>query len=472
MRLYAQVMIPLETPTPDCYRVVRNGEYIKLDRRPERLRVVVTLEFPVKDSEGTYLLVMHPNYTVADAVENGNGLALPPEPGEWTPPYISYDPDGSRFSRFPKETGKLFSRFDVVDDETIERDLHRYAERLGLGFAEFEPLDDFYEFRRSFSSPGSFRGYHIRRFLFQVEEDDMDNVADQEMRKGFAFLPIDERFHDLKSRQCARHHRPEKLFMGMPVVSNLRTVLEDQGPRETLCSMAVEIGAPSFATSYEGFVFAGDLAGYGKFCQFLTEHTGDLNTPGEAGAQEFRDLAIRQFTKLFHSSDMRHVHTAGDGFICALPASELPSAGEAQLRQALSAYLEMTKRLDEINELAARLAEQRGIESPPPRLGSRLAIHHGSYRFGKMSLLASLLPTLDGASVIEAARIEAGLRNWIYGNEEADRHWLAVSGEAVTALDALDVSDLTDYGPFESKHGVDVAEKEFAGAIGVWQVAQ
>ncbi|MFP5388851.1 MAG: hypothetical protein ACLGG5_06075, partial [Thermoleophilia bacterium] len=135
------------------------------------------------------------------------------------------------------------------------------------------------------------------------------------------------------------------------------------------------------------------------------------------------------------------------------------------------AHLEMVAHLDQINQKAKDFAVSRKL-GDPPRLGSRLAIHHGDYRFGKMSMLASLLPTLDGASVIEAARIEAGLRGWSYGKGEPDRHWIAVSGDASEKLNSLERSDLAAYGPFENKGTAGVKEKEFEGPITLWQVQQ
>lgn len=453
----------------DRFQIVGPHHNLELEHRPERLQVVVTLEIPVKDMDGTYLIVTYPDYAGADVIDTAEDAELPVEPGQWTPPYITYDvEDGGLFSR-TRKTEKLFKRFEQIDDATVERDLRRYTDRLGLNYLEFESLDTFYEFRLSFRYPGSFRGYQIRRVLGRVEDDDMMNIADSEMRKGFAFLPIDERFVGLTNRHCDRHHRHERLFMGKPIASNLRSVLEDERLRGALSDSAVAIDPEAFFTSQNGFIFAGDLAGYGRFCQFLADNTGDLDRTGDAGAQEFRDLAIRLFTKLFHSADIRHTHTAGDGFICALPESELPSH-QAQLQSALSAHLEMTKKLDGFNEKAKVFAQKRNL-GQPPRLGSRLAVHHGDYRFGKMSMLASLLPTLDGASVIEAARIEAGLRSWVYSTDRPDQHWIAVSQKATQQLSGLELSDLSSYGPFEPKQGVEVAEKEFAGSVELWQVS-
>lgn len=463
-------MQPQNQSVADDYRIVQRGQHLKLKRRPSRMRVVATLEIPLHDEDGTYLVVMHPDYSHSIFDESAAGFALG-EAGEWTPPYVSYEvPEGGGLPQFSKETEKLFARFsNAVNEDDLKAELGRYAARLGLRCSDMKSLDDdFYEFRRSFRTHGDFRGYEIRRFVGRVDEDDLPNIADHEMRKGFAFLPIDDRFHELKSRHCEWHARPERLFMGKPIASNLRTVLEDEGRRETLCSHAVEVSADLLSTSAKGFILAGDLAGYGRFCSFLSERSGGLNTAGTAGAQEFRDLAIRLFTQLFHSTDTRHVHTAGDGFICALANSQASTPLE-QLAQALNSYLKMTNDLDEINEKAAALAEQQSFDSPP-RLGSRLAIHYGPYRFGKISRLASLLPTLDGASVIEAARMEAGLRNWVYDKNQADRHWLAISGEAAEVMSAHGLEAISSFGPFQKQADVELSEKEFASSVEILQV--
>jgi hypothetical protein len=451
------------------YKVVRRHHSLVLPARCERLRLVVTLDIPVRDSDGEYLLVMYPDYAGTEVIDTSENGSSPVEPGEWTPPYISYDvtDESAAKGRIPRKVPEIFDRFAGVQDELVQRDLRRYANRLGLSCSSFEFLEEFFEFRMSFRSPSSFRGYQVKRFLVHVSEEDKINVADPEMRKGFAFLPIDDRSEQLRTRFCDRHKRRERLFMGKPIVSNLDAVLDDNEQRESLCAKAASIDTPSFHTTQVGFVFAGDLAGYGRFCKFLA-YTGDLDTPGDAGAQDFRDLSIQLFTKLFRSADIRHIHTAGDGFICALPASELPLPQD-QLTQVIRGYLDMTNRLDDSNDKAATFARDRGL-NVPPRLGSRLAIHHGSYRFGKMSLLASLLPTLDGSTVIEAARIEAGLRNWVYEDRDPSEHWIAVSEDAAEVLSGLELSELNEYGPFEREIGVDVEEKEFSGSIGLWKV--
>src|SRR3954452_9958878 len=99
----------------EYYRVVRRQHSVPLPERPERLYLVVTLDIPVKDEDGAYLLVTYPDYAGTEVIDaSGNGEA-PVEPGEWTPPYIAYnvtDDSYDKGRKIPKETSpRLFERF-------------------------------------------------------------------------------------------------------------------------------------------------------------------------------------------------------------------------------------------------------------------------------------------------------------------------------------------------------------------------
>jgi hypothetical protein len=145
-----------------------------------------------------------------------------------------------------------------------------------------------------------------------------------------------------------------------------------------------------------------------------------------------RNTATVAFSRLFLRSSIYQTHTAGDGILCAIPREEL-EADPARLRRFFMHYHQMLDEIESINEALMSLGVSRS--KPAPRLGSRLAIHYGSYRFGKTSLFGSLAPAFDGASIIHAARLEAGLRDWLKGSGQTDaRHTLAVSVAASAAV--------------------------------------
>ena len=445
--------------------VVERGAEINLSQEPDRLRLIATIEIPVKDALGTYLLVVYPDYSGAESIDNDYL-----EAGEWTPPYVSYNVEEMTRNLFPKRlsthTGELLKRFDRASEQVDLREaLYSHAERLGLSAMDLKPNGEVCYYRRAFRKPENFRGYCIKKYIGRISKGDFPNVADPEMRKGFAFLPIDDDFSLTSRRYCERHERHERLFLGKPIAVNLAADLEHEAMRETLCNRATEIPKPMFTSKQKGFIFAGDLAGYGAFCEFLKSNTGNLDMSGDAVAESLRDSATHEFTRMFRRSGIYQTHMSGDGFICVVSASEY-EADPTRLREFLRCYSELTCRLDEFNAKLAELPVASQQEDLP-MLGSRLAIHFGEYRFGKMSMFASLSPSFDGAAIIEAARIEGGLRNQIASDDKPAGHWVAISKAARTRL-----SDIEDLLPVELVERVTVSDKEFQGDAEVWRVSR
>ncbi len=119
-------------------------------------------------------------------------------------------------------------------------------------------------------------------------------------------------------------------------------------------------------------LFCGDIANYGAATAYASQHVVGFDDVNPEAAL-FRDARISQ------------VHTAGDGFICALPVLE-ERAIRTDLKRFAKAYAAYLSGLEHLN---ARIAEH--VESAPRReakastLGSRLAVHYGTYRYGKIS---------------------------------------------------------------------------------------
>jgi hypothetical protein len=478
--LFQRSSSPADDEPESDMRIIRaGGEHVELPRRPNQLRIISTLEIVVDDGNGAFLLVVYPDYSGAESDfptqsgKNARFAIAGVEPGEWTPPYRTYnvmrilERSGHKGpAMLSCDTAKLIELFDKAQAQSECEplgDLYDTAEALGLRRTEITEVEVFHEFRPSYRHPNEYRGYRIIRHRGTIEQDDFENVADPEMRKGLAFLPIDDLYDDLPARDCPNHNRPERLFLGRPIANNLRTVLEDATQRSALANSAITVEEDRFYRVESGFIFAGDLAGYGRCTEFVSSEGGGYDQSGEEVATALRDAATHAFTRLFMRSGIYQTHTAGDGFLCALPQREL-DAQPQRLKQFLENYAELIERLNEINAKIADLAAYRKVENYP-QLGSRLAVHHGEYRFGKISLFGSLLPTFDGAPIIHAARLEGGLRTWLAEQQgQVDRHAIVTSAEAQAAGAAESLPD----GWNCHGQGVSIEAKEFAGTGDVY----
>jgi hypothetical protein len=450
-----------------------------LQRRPSQLRIIATLEIVVRDENGAYLLVVYPDYTGAESdFPTGGGTErfaiASSEPGEWTPPYRTYNvirvldqasglKNRRSASKLPCKTDELFKLFDEAQKHTDpEGDLYTTAEGLGLRSTDIEEVETFHEFRPSYRHPEDFRGYRIIRFVSRLGEDDFLNVADPEMRKGLAFLPIDDVYQDLPERQCENHGRPERLFWGRPIANNLRTTLEGTTTRESLVHNAPIVDKNRFFSAETGLVLAADLAGYGKCCAFVDDEGAGFGVQDPDVSAALRNTATVAFSRLFLRSSIYQTHTAGDGILCAIPKEEL-DADPGRLARFFAHYHQMLDEIESINGALMSLGESRS--KPAPQLGSRLAIHYGSYRFGKTSLFGSLAPAFDGASIIHAARLEAGLRDWLKSGGHTDaRHSLAVSVTASVALN--EHLDLRQWAQISK--GASIGAKEYKGEADIF----
>jgi hypothetical protein len=69
-----------------------------------------------------------------------------------------------------------------------------------------------------------------------------------------------------------------------------------------------------------------------------------------------------------------------------------------------------------LDELSDRITthygnNHEGKSDGAPILGSRLAIHYGGYRYGKLSQAVSLVTSFDGNEIVAVSRLEQGLRS-------------------------------------------------------------
>ncbi len=380
------------------------------DPRPTTLVMVATLEITVRDDFGTYLLVISPRYDEVEVADPALRTPLP-ESARWAVPYISrtLDRPSGGYRTIQATLDEVKKQLNTWKPKPK---LKIYGDALFRGISDLEPVEGFYELKQSWSQPQVTKLYRILRYRGQVNCDN-SMLADPDSRKGIAFIPIDQRYEAVtRTRYCEIHRRTERLYRSTPIEANVCAVIEDDEQRRDLKRQAVQLKRDVFFREYAGLLFCGDIAGYGAATSYAEGYMRDFSKQ-DYGAV-LRDSAAVAFTDLFLAAGVTQVHTAGDGFICAMPLAAWPadiSSGAVRnaLDQFATAYIEYIESLDVLNDQLKRHAAANATGKAPV-LGSRLAIHYGQYRYGKMSQAASLLTGFDGREIVAVSRFEQGLR--------------------------------------------------------------
>jgi hypothetical protein len=446
------------------YRRVESRQFSKdaeFGQRPSVLVLVAGLEIVVRDDYGDYLLITSPHY---EEVELPKGKRRPSkiEDGFWTVPYIT--------KTVPAHTGGY--RHGASTIETIDKEVHSwkpqplledYVATFSFGVPKIAPVGAFCELKHSWSQPHITKLYHVMRYSVELTSCAHRNLADASSRKGYAFLPIDDRYRTVtRRRKCGVHKLRETLYREQPLASNLAVVLEDEDERRVIRSRATRLEKEHFAREYAGLLFCGDIAGYGAASAYAEDHMGGL-TDADHGAI-LRDSATVAFTDLFLDAGIGQIHIAGDGFICAMPLDK-PSDAAAGLKRFATAYAAYLRRLEDLNARIGAYYDKNATGDDPPLVGSRLAIHYGAYRHGKMSQAASLVTSFDGAEIVRVSRLEQALRAVKKDSELATEYKIVdslhVSAASRAVVKVLQPDRVVLSGIFRTATQFGAASKEF-----------
>lgn len=457
------------------YRVIERREFesgAEFDPKPSFLVLVAVLEFAVRDDYGDYLLVINPHYEEIEVPKKNRARKV--EDGFWTVPYVTKTlPAASGGFRHLAATSSAVDK--AVDEWNPKELLMASASTLSFGECEIKFVSAFCEFKHSWTQPNVMKLYHIMRYSLLLHSPAPRNIADGASRKGYSFLPIDERYRTVtkKRPKCPVHLHPETSYLSVPLATNLATVLNNDDHRREIRSRAMTLEREHFSRDFTGLLFCGDIAGYGAASSYAEDKIKDF-TADNLGAV-LRDSATIAFTDLFLEAGIDQVHTAGDGFICALPldsVSEKRAAIEARaaLKRFAAGYTSYLRRLDELSDriITHYGSNHDGDLDGAPLLGSRLAIHYGGYRYGKISQAASLVTSFDGNEIVAVSRLEQGLRSITKDDTLATqykingtRHTAAASLQLVKLLrpDNVILPDL-----FQKGQTSEAASKEFEEA--------
>jgi hypothetical protein len=431
--------------------------------RPTSLVLIAALEITVSDQFGHYLLLISPRYEQVELADGQNTETLP-ESHHWTVPFVA------RTLETPSGGYKnVATTLGIAERETKrwrpKRELTNYARAIFRGIADIQPVETFYELKRSWSQPQVTKLYKIMRYRAELGNCEASTFADPHSRKGIAFIPIDDRYERVvRKRDCPVHQREETLYLSTPLESNVAAILNEKDRRGELCAHALALDRGVFYREYHGLLLCGDIAGYGAASAYAEDHM--TNLADEDHGAVLRDSASVAFTDLFLEAGVAQVHTAGDGFVCAIPlATGSKKPTQKQVKEALGrfveAYITYIDRLDKLNQaLAKHFTSNQTGTSNEPTMGSRLAIHVGGYRYGKMSQAASLLTGFDGREIVAVTRLEQALRDYTHDKAaikkhklKGMKHFLAASEEVMRAARTLPLEEI---GRFTAK------SKEFA----------
>lgn len=376
------------------------GEHV-LSSVPTQLWLILSLEITVADEYGESLLLTYPSYSL-----DGNGPSDLVE-GYWAPPFFGYPADLGFGA--PDRVGRVKALFRDLEKSVRPQDaINELAYLMGLPSPEIEFVGEFIELKRSPRTPELWKCYKVKRYsCTKLGPRGLRNLADPECKKGFTFLPLRKLDQVLSKKYSSEHGREEHLFLSKPLMSNLDVVLSSSGNVMQLCARAIPVAPDNFRIHESGLLVCVDLAGYGTACKYAEENMRSFKEDGRQVAKYLRESVAGYFYQILAEVGIGQVHTAGDGFIATIPKRHFNSSSVSTVVKAfLGSYIKMLELIERLNS---------SIQEEDKKLGSRLALHYGDYRYGRIALTRSTSPDFDGDTIIKVARLEGALREYTKG---------------------------------------------------------
>lgn len=357
---------------------------------PAQLWLLLTLEIVVRDDHGNGLLLIYPSYSLPSQ-EKDTSMAE----GHWAPPFLAYPISMAYVS--PNTVGTIKELFqDFEKTIQAEKEIFHLAYLLGLPDPQIRPAGSFIELKKSPRMPEMIKCYKIIRFAcLGMGNLGLKNISDPECRKGHVFLPLD----DLKKSSWS--------YISKPLMTNVRHILSQQGAVEGMKAHAIKLASNEFVVNEKGILVCIDLSGYGTASKYAMEQMHTFSKNGSKIAEEFRDSVAVLFYKLLVRIGVSQVHMAGDGLICAIPVRHfINGSSEKTYKNLMLHYMSLLKEIGKLNKF---------IKNSDKKLGSRIALHFGSYRYGRIAGIRSFSSDFEGSNIIEVARLEVALREYVKG---------------------------------------------------------
>lgn len=410
-----------------------------LPQRPVQVWILLTFEIPIRTERGTFLIARQPYYSDA---RNGNAEFT----GAWAPPFTGIPvPHGFDLPGTPRA---LRQRIEAVEATApllsmVEQSLYE----MGVDNPTIAELPGFTELKNSPRTPSLLKAYRIKRYrVTSTLSSSKSNLADPDGRKGFVFLPLED-IQTFYRQESLEDRGPRWRFLGLPLMTNLATLLSRRADVASLIDSAVTIEHKYFFHEQVSTVISFDLSGYGRALEFVRNNMATLRDSEDLSLFFTRTLA-EWFGEFLCRVSARQVQHAGDGFICALDDGQSPD-----LPDLVSALRRLHDNIDSINR---RLATD-------VRMGSRCAIHRGTYRYGRVAGPLSGVPGFDGETIVTVARMEQGL-----GQHLRDLGHSGALHALVTSFDDILEDEAFDTAHWEASEQVQLTSKEWASQTRVF----
>lgn len=364
----------------------------RLIANPAQVWVIATLEIGLQVGEAKYFISQLSSYALRN-----QRLAPEHREGYWAPPFVAY-PAPIQFAP-PSTLGSLAEQCDeAIGGHLVKRDMEQLAYRLGLRDVRLEEREGFVEVKVSPRSPEQVKAFSFRRYgLTRLSEDCIPNLADREGLLGFLYIPLSERHSVLNGirRPSALHQRDELWVAGKPMQSNLEHVLSDGTMSAQIADSAIRVSIEEFSLRDRGVVVACDLSRYGSALKRARMSMVSFLGTGDEAAESFSQSVTHLLQQFVASLGTMQVQLAGDGVVAALP-DRVGDGIEARLERILLAWERVVQGIEKLNERV-----------PPDHfVGSRLGVHYGDYRHGRIAGPESVVAGFDGPAIVEAARLE------------------------------------------------------------------
>lgn len=407
------------------YQLINSSSPEDVGATVSGLYVVASLEMAIRDANGIGLALRLHSYP-ADINRQGY----------WAPPNMQYKVNAN--FEAPQKVAELLSAFRkfVVDKRgSMLEDITLLAESFGLRGAVVEPVyaEPIFELKPSINQPNVINAFCTVRFsLTSLNEKSEANLVDREGRHGFVLFPL-YGLSAAKVRQIVDVHgtgQSARHFLGKPLISGLERVLDEH--LQGVLARAIDVSAVATIRVEKGIIAVADITGYGRV--LTSEYRGVLGT-ANAEYRVFQSRVLSALERALTATGTTQVQTVGDGFVAGYPTSvEGPAIHETFL-EVLKYWTETVRLVNcEINNELAHANNEL-------RLGSRLAVSHGDYDWGRINGMSSFSPAFNGPTVVHAARLEQGLNAYIRDRVRdcslrGDEHLLAIDQGLVQSVGA------------------------------------
>ena len=240
----------------------------------------------------------------------------------------------------------------------------------------------------------------------------MRNIADPEVWHGLVFAPLNINSPYYKRRTSSSHEIEEIWFLGKPLQTNVTYLLKNTSIITKLINSAMSINSENFSISETGIICVIDVAGYGAALRHTQHNMVSFRQTEIEIMQDFRFSISNRLIDFVSELGTTQVQIAGDGVICTFP-SRVFNNSSLLIESILSKWEKTISELEKLNS---------SIKNESKKIGSRIVLLNGDYRYGRINGILNFSPAFDGQSIIEAVRLEQGLSAWIKDSTENKRH--------------------------------------------------